>query len=198
MQARTDGRPFDEEAVVQADLCVSCGICVGACPSSTPFRRTSGLVTGIDLPDFNLAQLYSETLAAAGVETGKKQVLVFACKQARGLDNVADERTGVVRLPCIGMLPPSFVDFVIGRGHAEAVYLEGCSGGDCRNRFGAEWTAARVAGTRDPYLRRRVPRERLRLGWASDSSGRLARRLEDFAAEIAELEKRPDSGEDQS
>lgn len=194
MQARTDGRPFEEEAVVHTDLCVACGICVGACPSSTPFRRTSGLVTGIDLPEFSLARLYSETLGAAGEEAGKKQILVFACQQARDLDSVAGDRVGVVRLPCIGMLPPSFIDFAIGRGYAQGIYLEGCSGGDCRNRFGAQWTAARVAGTRDPYLRRRVPRERLRLGWVADSGGSLAARLDDFAAGIAELESGPESG----
>lgn len=188
MQARTDGRPFEEEAIVRSDLCVSCGICVGSCPSSTPFRRTSGLVTGIDTPDFNLARLYSDTIGAAGIEPGRKQILVFACQQAHGLDSIPDDGTGVVRMPCIGMLPPSFIDFAIRRGYADGVYLEGCSGGDCRNRFGAEWTAARVAGTRDPYLRRRVPRNRLRLGWVADSSRTLAKRLEDFTAEIAELE----------
>ncbi len=37
-------------ALVDADLCVSCGICAGACPSSTPFRSTAQLVTGIDMP----------------------------------------------------------------------------------------------------------------------------------------------------
>ena len=33
MQPRSDGAVFDLEAVVDADLCVSCGICGGACPS---------------------------------------------------------------------------------------------------------------------------------------------------------------------
>ena len=54
---RTDGLPFPTEAQVNAAHCVSCGICVGACPSSTPFRRTEDLKTGIDLPDYRLKEL---------------------------------------------------------------------------------------------------------------------------------------------
>jgi ferredoxin len=39
MQPRSDGLPFEREAVVDPALCVACGICAGACPTSTPFRR---------------------------------------------------------------------------------------------------------------------------------------------------------------
>ena len=41
MMPRTDGRAFEREAVVNPSLCVSCGICAGACPTSMPFRRAS-------------------------------------------------------------------------------------------------------------------------------------------------------------
>ena len=44
-------------AQVDADLCASCGICVGACPSSTPFRSAAELVTGIDMPSAPIGQL---------------------------------------------------------------------------------------------------------------------------------------------
>ena len=50
MVRRTDALPFPTEAQVNPSLCVSCGICVGSCPSSTPFRRSQELKTGIDLP----------------------------------------------------------------------------------------------------------------------------------------------------
>ena len=50
MVSRTDGRPHPFQASVRADLCAGCGICAGACPSSTPFRSVAELVTGIDLP----------------------------------------------------------------------------------------------------------------------------------------------------
>ena len=57
MAPRTDGAKFAEEAVVDPSLCVSCGICVGACPSSTPFRRRGEVISGIELPDLTLATL---------------------------------------------------------------------------------------------------------------------------------------------
>lgn len=43
-------KPGHELARVLPDLCASCGICAGACPSSTPFRSVEQLVTGIDMP----------------------------------------------------------------------------------------------------------------------------------------------------
>ena len=46
-----------EMAQVNADLCASCGICVGACPSSTPFRSVAELVTGIDMPSAPISAL---------------------------------------------------------------------------------------------------------------------------------------------
>ena len=38
---------YQSEVVVDPGKCVSCGICVGSCPSSTPFRR-SGRTGGQD------------------------------------------------------------------------------------------------------------------------------------------------------
>ena len=50
MRPRTDGMNFIEEAVVVPDRCVSCGVCVGACPSSNAFRSEAGYVSGIEMP----------------------------------------------------------------------------------------------------------------------------------------------------
>ncbi len=63
--AGRDGLPFPTEAQVNPSLCVSCGICVGSCPSSTPFRRSEELKTGIDLPDYPLQELRERVIAAA-------------------------------------------------------------------------------------------------------------------------------------
>ena len=52
--------------------------------------------------------------------------------------------------------------------------------------IGVDWTQARLAGTRDPYLRKRVPRERMATFWAAASDGKSLRRaLDDFGARLA-------------
>ena len=166
---------------MQADH--SCGICVGACPSSTPFRRSEELKTGIDLPDFTLKELRERTIAAAKALQGPARVLVFACEYGGGrrLD-------GAVRLPCVAMAPPSLIDFVLSRDLADGVVIAGCAESACFNRLGIAWTQQRIAATRDPYLRTRVPRERIATVWASAlASGRVVADIAVFAAKIAKL-----------
>jgi hypothetical protein len=63
------------------------------------------------------------------------------------------------------MLPPSFIDFALARGHAEGVLLAGCRSGECHFRLGDRYTEERIAGQRDPALRERVPRNRIALSW---------------------------------
>lgn len=181
---RSDDLPFTHEAKVNPSRCVSCGICMGACPSSTPFRRSSDLITGIDLPDRPLAALRAEVIAAASALNGPGRVLTLAC----GYGAAADAADGRVILPCVAMAPPSLIDFIISRGLADGVMVAGCAERDCYNRFGGAWTRARFARTRDPYLRARVPRERVLSVWAGPSdSARSHAALADFARRLAEL-----------
>jgi ferredoxin/coenzyme F420-reducing hydrogenase delta subunit len=185
---RSDGKPFAQEAVVDPSLCTSCGICVGACPPSTPFRRSATLVTGIDLPDRSLADLRARTLDAAAGLSGEARVIVYACNHGPDLKAVTGPSVAAVTMPCVAMLPPSFIDFVITRGHADGVMLTGCRQGDCHHRQGIDWTRQRIEGTRDPYLRQRVPRKRLATCWAGlvPADG-LARDLMAFRARLKEL-----------
>jgi coenzyme F420-reducing hydrogenase delta subunit len=182
--ARTDGRPFLQQAQVNSALCVSCGICVGSCPSSTPFRRTSELKTGIDLPDFPLGQLREQTEMTAAGLAGPGRVLIFACKHGAGSGRPGD----TVELPCIAMAPPSLIDYVISRRLADGVVVAGCAERSCYHRLGIAWTEGRFAGQRDPYLRARVPRERLATIWASPTEQRrFAEALAAFTAVFAAL-----------
>jgi ferredoxin/coenzyme F420-reducing hydrogenase delta subunit len=174
MSPRTDGAPYQFQAVVNAGNCVSCGICAGACPTATPFRRAGALVPGIELADLSIAMLRERTLAASATLRGPDRVLVYGCDHAAGLQPPADANAAVVRLPCVGALPPAFIDFVISRRHADGVLLAGCSPAACYFRLGDGWTRQRVAGQRDPYLRARVPRERLHLSFAATNATRAA------------------------
>lgn len=184
MVARTDGMPFPTQAEVNPSLCVSCGICVGACPSSTPFRRTQDLRTGIDLPEFSLKELRERVVEAAGRLDGPGRVLVLACEHGGGAGRLA----GTVVMPCVAMAPPSLIDFILSRDLADGVAVAGCAESACYNRLGIKWTEQRFAGERDPYLRARVPRERIALIWASAlAASRVEAEIAGFAARLATL-----------
>lgn len=185
LMPRSDDAPFTHEARVDDDLCVSCGICVGSCPTATPFRRTGALVPGIDLPGLSLADLRARTDAAGAILSGPGRVLVFGCEHGLRSEKFTDGRTAAVILPCTGMLPPAFIDYVISRGLADGVAVTGCRPGECHYRQGQRWLSERIAGERDPRLRRRVPRERVAEIWAAPIEGnRFERELEAFRAEL--------------
>ncbi|HSF96251.1 MAG TPA: cytochrome b N-terminal domain-containing protein [Thermohalobaculum sp.] len=180
---RTDGAPFPQQVTVDPGRCVACGICMGSCPSSSPFRRSQDLVTGIDLPDYPLAELRERVLAAAASLEGPARVLTLACEHG-----AAGAAEGVVTIPCIAMAPPSLIDFIISRGHADGVALAGCAETRCQHRFGVEWTRQRIAHERDPYLRNRVPRARIATIWAGPTEeARFARELSAFRDSVAAL-----------
>ena len=183
MVPRTDGRDYESEPVVNVNQCTSCGICAGACPTSTPFRRSGPLQPGIDLPQRSIANLRDELVTG----TGNTKVLMFACDSG-DTNDIEQDDVKVIRLPCVGMLPPSFVDFALARHHAEGVMIAGCAECDCQHRLGNEWTIERMARRRDPYLRQRVDDRRLRLNWLPlGSSRRRQRAVAEFRATLAEI-----------
>ena len=134
---------------VRAAQCASCGLCVASCPSSTPFRKTAQLATGIDLPQFPLAQLREQL--RRGLAAGKRRV-VFGCERGARIAQLQDPQVLALTLPCAGMLPPSFVDYALREG-ARTVLVAGCREGGCDFRLGPRWTAERLVGEREPHLR---------------------------------------------
>lgn len=114
-------------------------------------------------------------------------MLVYACAHS-GMHSNGGDDVQVLTMPCIGMLPPSFVDFALSRGLADGIVLAGCASGDCYYRLGDTWTTQRLSGERDPYLRQRVDRARLRHFHLRETSARHRnKRLEEFKAALAEL-----------
>ncbi len=182
---RTDNLPFQHEARVDPSLCVSCGICTGACPTATPFRQRGRMIAGIELPHLALKDLRGLTDAAAQGLTGDRRVIVVGCHHGVDLDGLADQGIGVVRLPCTGMLPPPFIDYMLSRDLADGVVLTGCAADACQNRNGVAWTEARIESRRDPHLRQRVPRERILRIWPGRTGAKaLARAIEAFRATL--------------
>jgi ferredoxin/coenzyme F420-reducing hydrogenase delta subunit len=167
---RTDGAPFAQQAEVDPGKCVSCGICVGACPTGSPFRQATELVPGIELPDEPLRELREAIRTRAAALTGGQRIVAFVCRN--GAPIAASASVATIEVPCVGMVPPPFLDFVLARKHADGVMLAGCRERECYHRLGDRWSEERIAGTRDPQLRERVARERVALSWAGPAQKR--------------------------
>lgn len=152
MAPRKDGRRHAVQAVVQTDLCASCGICVGACPSSTPFRSVQQLVTGIDLPDLPLSGIRDQIQVALQGQPGA--TVVFGCDHGADITRTRSPTRVSFSLPCSGMLPPSFAEFALRHG-ASRVVIASCGEHACGYRLGGRWTRDRLDGLREPALRER-------------------------------------------
>ena len=86
------------------------------------------------------------------------------------------------------MAPPSLIDFILSRDLADGVVVAGCAESACYNRLGVKWTEERFAAQRDPYLRARVPRERIAKVWASALEVQRAEaEIASFAERMAQL-----------
>jgi quinol-cytochrome oxidoreductase complex cytochrome b subunit/coenzyme F420-reducing hydrogenase delta subunit/ferredoxin len=158
-------KPDLRQAMVDPDLCTACGICEGSCPSATPFRNVEELISGIEMPGYPLETLRRET--ARVLETATDAVLfVFGCDRALDARAVAPPDVRVVSLPCIGMLPPSFADWVARQPHVAGVLVTGCHPADCYYRKGSEWTQQRFTGQRMPHLRTAAGKSKVRICWA--------------------------------
>ncbi|MEZ5514143.1 MAG: hydrogenase iron-sulfur subunit [Steroidobacteraceae bacterium] len=165
MTAHPDGRPESMLAQVDSDLCASCGICAGACPSSTPFRSTRELVSGIDMPQLPVSALRDQLAQSLTRSRSAKPIVLFACREGAAIAGMVS--TDVVGMPllCSGQLAPSFVDFALRDG-AAGVLVASCRDGGCEFRLGARWTLERLTSKREPHLRTRVSRDRVQLVFA--------------------------------
>ena len=191
MRPRSDGRALPREAFVDADLCAACGICAGACPSSTPFRNGVELRTGIDLPQYPVSEMRDAVEAGLGRLTGIPKLVVFGCDCAAPVAALRSDDTATLSMPCSGMLPPSFVEYVLRSG-ADGVVVSGCRDGDCAYRLGNRWTEERLTGQREPHLRSSVDASRVRIAWRGRYDGaRLARDVAEFRDALRMLPATP-------
>jgi ferredoxin/coenzyme F420-reducing hydrogenase delta subunit len=188
MRPRSDGLHFLEEAVVVPDRCVSCGICVGACPSSNPFRSEDNYVSGIEMPSLPIYGLRAAMMNDMAKLEGEVRVMVFGCDNAANIEKLRSENVAVLSLPCIAMLPPSFIEYALHEHHVEGVFITGCRENDCYHRLGVLWTKRRLTAEREPRLRSRAERERIRQFWAASADFReLALELESFRSSLRGL-----------
>ncbi|MCG3169487.1 MAG: Cytochrome b6 [Pseudomonadales bacterium] len=169
------------QALVDPDRCTACGICAGSCPSATPFRHVEELVSGIEIPGYPVDRLLDDAMAKVDTLGGEARVMVFGCDHALAIERIEREGVVALSLPCVGMLPPSFVDYIARQDKVDGVLVSGCCSGDCFYRKGNTWTEERFASQRMPHLRTSAGHDKVKVSWAGIFEGeRLAADIEEF------------------
>ena len=183
-----DFKKGHQQSVVDPNLCISCGICAGACPSSSPFRHVDELTTGISIPGFHIKELLSLTESKLReLDTDKPRIMVYGCDQGSVVDDMTSATIASISMPCTALVPPAFIDYVLRKNLAEGVMISGCCEGDCHYRLGNEWMNQRFSKERMPILRTRVPRDKVRLRWLGvRGTQQLSREVTEFQAHLWE------------
>lgn len=166
-------------AHVNAERCVSCGICAGSCaPMGVgPLGRT-----GRD-------QLSAVRAFVAARRPGVRDVVVVACDRGAGAVAGTGEVAGapLYRVTCAGNLHTSVIEYLVRAG-AGGVLVVSCPPRDCWGREGPKWLEQRLYHAREAELQERVDRRRVCLVHAGAAErGGVVAALERFRAEIAAL-----------
>jgi coenzyme F420-reducing hydrogenase delta subunit len=122
-------------------------------------------VTGIDMPQWPLADLRRRLVDGLAAMHPRQRLVVFGCDRGAHVPSLAAPDVLPISLACTGMLPPSFIEFALRAG-ADAVLVAGCREGGCEFRLGQRWTAQRLLARREPYLRSTVPAGKWGTVWA--------------------------------
>ncbi len=190
VQARTDGARWEHEVVVLEHLCAACGICVGSCHSSNPFRHArEKLVTGIDMPQQPINDIREHVTAAIDSLEGENKIIIFGCDNAIDFAGLKSSNIAVVSYFCAGMIPPTMIEYALKLG-ADGVFITGCRTGDCYYRHGNRWFDERFAGSRQPILRKRADRRRIHIFRAAETDcKKLRKELAYFEDSLAKLKR---------
>jgi len=196
VRARSDTARWETEVVVNPALCAACGICVGSCHSSNPFRHArKTLETGIDMTQFPIDEVRTRTESALAGLKGETRIMLFGCNNAIDVADFQTDSVAVLSLFCVGMIPPTLVEYAQKHG-ADGVFITGCRSGDCYFRLGNVWMDQRFEGRRKPVLRQRADRERIRVfRAAATDTAKLQRQLAGFQRDIAALKQQATAAE---
>jgi len=174
--------------VVDADKCVACGICVGSCHSATPFQHVDELKSGIEIPSLAVDDFKHEILTAIAGLDGESRIMIFGCEQGADIDKIEIANVIKYKLPCIGFLPPSFVDYLLRNNRVDGVMVTGCCLDNCYNRTGNKWVGERFKAIRQPHLRTTAAKDHhlVRVRWAGAMElGALKSEVDEFSHSLS-------------
>jgi coenzyme F420-reducing hydrogenase delta subunit len=131
--------------------------------------------------------------------TGEVRIMLVGCDNAANIAKLHGPSVAVMSLPCTAMLPPSFIEFALREHRVDGILITGCREHDCYHRMGVLWTEQRLTAKREPRLRSRAERERIRRFWASSSDiKKLESELESFRISLSLLIESEKVSESQS
>ncbi len=182
-------------AIVDPDLCSSCGLCVRVCPFNAiiggdPKQKIKAEVLeavcqgcGTCIPECNFGaitlrhftdqQMYTQ-IDAALAHSPHERILIFACNwcsyagaDLAGVSRLQYPPNGrVIHTMCSGRVDPEFVKYGFRKG-AAAVLVSGCHIGDCHYIDANHHTVKRIERLQKQLVRKGIRKERLQLEWVS-------------------------------
>ena len=184
-------------AVVDEELCTSCGLCAKVCPygamtweKGQPARVISAACAGggncaaecqydaITMRHFSDQAVYAMIDAMLDVDGAKPPIVAFACNWCSymGADTAGTSRieyppnARLIRTMCSGRVDPGFVWYAFRKG-APVVLVSGCHYVDCHYITANRQTMRRVDALWDGLEKQGVRPERLQLDWISAAEG---------------------------
>jgi len=184
-------------AVVDEELCTSCGLCAKVCPygamtweKKQPARVISAACAGcgtcaaecqygaITMRHFSDQAVYAMIDAMLDVDGAKPPIVAFACNWCSymGADTAGTSRieyppnARLIRTMCSGRVDPNFVWYAFRKG-APVVLVSGCHYADCHYITANRQTVRRVDALWEGLEKRGVRPERLQLDWISAAEG---------------------------
>ena len=197
MKAREDGEGHGRKlaAMVDARLCVACGVCLGSCDT--------GCISMGELSEAAIWQRV-ETRLGQHARAGEKPVtLVFTCERhaSQGarpyLDQIvmsADQHPiEVLALPCVAAISPMLVSRALAAGAGD-VRLVGCPPDDCARREGNLWAEGRLNRSRLPRLKKAFANAPIQAFWLAPDS--FSQSLPVLATNGVRVQSRAEAGLD--
>ena len=139
------------------------------------------------MPQFPINDIRQHINNALDKLQSENKIIIIGCDNALDFSGLDSPGTHVMSMFCIGMMPPTLVEYALDRG-ADGVLITGCRTGDCYYRYGNEWMDQRFNGSRRPILRSRADRDRIKVFRAAETDCKQLRlAVKDFQGHIQML-----------